>query len=383
MIELMDVRKSYWTAAGEFQALKQIDLQILPGEFVSVIGKSGSGKSTLLNMITGIDRPTEGEVWVNGSALHELDENELAIWRGENMGIIFQFFQLLPALSLLQNVILPMDLASKYTRRERRERAEHLLDLVGLAEHGSKLPSMVSGGQQQRAAMARALANDPAIVIADEPTGNLDSKTAETIFGLFNDLSAQGKTIIIVTHDSSLARRANRTALITDGEIVNEYVAKALPTLTPDQLLAATHKVEPQRYEPGAMILEEGKRSDSFLVISSGVVEVVMPRPDQSSVVALELGPGKYLGEIEFFHGRRNRASIRAGRGGPVEVLALDFETLSELLGESETTREALRQAAAQHEQENIERRETRGLAAPQHAQENVERRETKGQAAE
>ena len=365
MIELKDVTKSYWTAAGEFLALKQVDLEIYPGEFVSVIGKSGSGKSTLLNMITGIDRPTQGEVWVNGSALHELDENQLAVWRGGNMGIIFQFFQLLPALSLVQNVILPMDLAGKYARRERRQRAEHLLDLVGLAEHGLKLPSMVSGGQQQRAAMARAIANDPAILIADEPTGNLDSKTAETVFGLFNDLSAQGKTIIIVTHDSSLARRANRTALIADGEIVNEYVARALPTLTHDQLLAATHKIKPLLYEPGAMILMEGKNNDAFYVVSKGTVEVVLPRPNQSYVVALELGPGKYFGEMEFFHERRNRASIRAGRGGPVEVLAMDYATLGSLLGESEPTREALLQAAHRHEQENVGWRETKGKASP------------------
>jgi ABC-type lipoprotein export system ATPase subunit len=359
MIELTDVSKSYRTAAGDFPALKEIDLQVYPGEFVSVIGKSGSGKSTLLNMITGIDRPTAGAVWVNGSALNELDENGLAIWRGDNMGIIFQFFQLLPALSLLQNVILPMDLAGKYTRRERRERAEHLLDLVGLADHARKLPSMVSGGQQQRAAMARAIANDPSILIADEPTGNLDSRTAETVFGLFNNLSQEGKTIIIVTHDSSLARRATRTVLITDGEIVNEYVAKALPTLTPDQLLAATHKVTARQYEPGAMILEEGKDTNSFLVISKGTVEVVLPRPRQSYVTVLELGPGKYLGEMEFFHDRRNRASIRAGRGGPVEVLAMDYETLASLLGESESTREALLQAAARHERENVDWRKT------------------------
>jgi ABC-type lipoprotein export system ATPase subunit len=355
MIELSDVRKSYWTAAGEFPALKEIDLRVSPGEFVSVIGKSGSGKSTLLNMITGIDRPTAGKVWVNETPLHELDENELAIWRGGNMGIIFQFFQLLPALSLFQNVVLPMDLAGKYTRRERRERAEHLLGLVGLAEHSRKLPSMVSGGQQQRAAMARAMANDPPVLIADEPTGNLDSKTAETIFNLFNDLSQQGKTVIIVTHDSSLARRANRTVLITDGQIVNEYVAKALPTLSPEQLLTATNKVEAREYEPGAMILTEGRDSDAFYVVAQGIVEVVLPRPNQSDVPVLELGPGKFFGEIEFFHDRRSRASIRAGHGGPVEVLRMDYETLDKLLGESEATREALRQAAQKHAQENVD----------------------------
>ncbi len=252
-----------------------------------------------------------------------------------------------------------MDLCGKYNPRERRERAQYLLELVGLADHQAKLPSMVSGGQQQRAAMARALANDPPIVIADEPTGNLDSKTAETIFKLFNELVAQGKTVIIVTHDSSLARRANRTALITDGEIVNEYVAKALPTLTHDQLLAATHKVTPRLYEPGAVILTEGKDNDKFYIVSKGLVEVVLPRPNQSDVVILQLGPGKYFGEIAFFHGDKTRASVRAAKSNPVEVLTMDYETLNVLLNESEATREALHQAADRHEQENLEKRQT------------------------
>ena len=357
IIELRDVQKSYISAAGEFRALRGINLQINAGDFVSVIGKSGSGKSTLLNMITGIDRPTTGEVLVNGTPVHELNENELAGWRGESMGIIFQFFQLLPALSLMQNVILPMDLAGKYKPHERRERAEHLLELVDLAEQRHKLPSMVSGGQQQRAAMARALANDPPIVIADEPTGNLDSKTAETVFDLFNQLVAQGKTIIIVTHDSSLARRAHRTALITDGEIVNEFVAKVFPTMTHEQLLAATHKITPRYYEPGAMILTEGKDNDKFYIVSKGIVEIVLPRPKQSDVILLQLGPGKYFGEIAFFHGEKTRASVRAAESNPVEVLTMDFKTLSAFLEESESTREALHQAADRHEQENIESR--------------------------
>jgi len=357
IIELRDVQKSYTSAAGEFRALRGINLQINAGEFVSVIGKSGSGKSTLLNMVTGIDRPTEGEVLVNGTAVHELNENQLAGWRGESMGIIFQFFQLLPALSLMQNVILPMDLAGKYKPRERRERAEHLLEIVDLAEHRNKLPSMVSGGQQQRAAMARALANDPPIVIADEPTGNLDSKTAETVFKLFNELVSQGKTVIIVTHDSSLAQRAHRTALITDGEIVNEFVAKAFPTMTHDQLLAATHKVSPRQYDPGAMILTEGKDNDKFYIVSKGIVEVVLPRPNQSDVILLQLGPGKFFGEIAFFHGEKSRASVRASESNPVEVLTMDYETLRGFLQESEPTREALHQAADKHEQENIEKR--------------------------
>jgi ABC-type lipoprotein export system ATPase subunit len=354
MIDLRGVDKYYQSAAGDYHALKSIDLCICAGEFVSIIGKSGSGKSTLLNMITGIDRPTTGEVYVNGTAIHEMNENQLAGWRGDNLGIIFQFFQLLPALNLKQNVILPMDLAGKYRAHERSERAEHLLEIVGLADQMQKLPSMVSGGQQQRAAMARALANDPPVLIADEPTGNLDSKTAATVFTLFNQLVAEGKTVIIVTHDSSLARHAHRTALIADGEIVNEYVAKVLPALTPQQLLAATHNLKPRYYEPGAMILVEGKNSDAFYIISKGTVDVILPRANQSDVVAVQLGPGKYFGEMEFFHERRSRASIRACETCPVEVLALDYESLSSILNESEPTREALHHAADQHEEENV-----------------------------
>ena len=355
MIDLRRVDKYYQSAAGDYHALKNIDLCICGGEFVSIIGKSGSGKSTLLNMITGIDRPTTGEVYVNGTAIHDLNENQLAVWRGENLGIIFQFFQLLPALNLKQNVILPMDLAGKYSSRERRERAEHLLGIVGLSEHMHKLPSMVSGGQQQRAAMARALANDPPIIIADEPTGNLDSKTAETVFALFNQLVAEGKTVIIVTHDSSLARHANRTALIADGEIVNEYVAKALPTLTHDQLLTATHKFKAREYEAGAMILAEGKDNDKFYIVSKGTVEVFLPRPNQSDVVILQLGPGKYFGEIAFFHDTKSNASVRAAESGSVEVLAINYDQLNELLSQSDITRETLHQAADRHEQENIQ----------------------------
>jgi ABC-type lipoprotein export system ATPase subunit len=288
-----------------------------------------------------------------------MSENQLAGWRGENMGIIFQFFQLLPSLSLAQNVILPMDLSGKYRPRERRERAEHLLEIVGLVEHKHKLPSMVSGGQQQRAAMARALANDPSIIIADEPTGNLDSKTAETIFGLFNDLVAQGKTVIIVTHDSSLAKQTHRTALIADGEIVNEYLAKAMPTLTHEQLLSATHKFKPRHYEAGAMILVEGRNSDMLHIVSKGTVEIILPRPNQSDVIAVELGPGKFFGEMEFFHDRRNKASVRACESCEVELLSISYDQLNELLSQSDVTREALHQAANRHEHENIQQRET------------------------
>ncbi len=355
IIDLRQVDKYYKSAAGDYHALKSIDLCIEAGEFVSIIGKSGSGKSTLLNMITGIDRPTSGEVFINGTAIHEMSENQLAGWRGENLGIIFQFFQLLPALTLKQNVVLPMDLAGKYKRKERHERAEELLEIVGLKEQMNKLPSMVSGGQQQRAAMARALANDPPLLIADEPTGNLDSKTATAMFELFNQLVREGKTIIIVTHDSSLAKRSHRTALITDGEIVNEYVAKALPTLSNDQLLAATHRIKPRVYEPGAMILTEGRDNDKFYIVSKGTVDIFLPRPNQSDVVILQLGPGKYFGEGAFFHSGKANASVRASESNPVEVLALSYKQLNEMLSQSEVTREALHQAADFHQQENIQ----------------------------
>ena len=354
IIDLRDVDKYYQSAAGDYHALKTIDLAIHAGEFVSIIGKSGSGKSTLLNMITGIDRPTTGEVFVNGTPIHQMTENQLAGWRGENLGIIFQFFQLLPALNLKQNVILPMDLSGKYRPKERRERAEHLLDLVGLGEHMHKLPSMVSGGQQQRAAMARALANDPPILIADEPTGNLDSKTAATVFELFNQLVAEGKTVIIVTHDSSLAKHAHRTALIADGEIVNEYVAKALPTLPQSQMLWATKHAKVLSYKPGSMIISEGTNADAFYIVSKGTVEVVLPRPNQSDVIAMQLCPGKFFGELAFFRDRKRHASVRAAESGPAEVLALGYDQLNELLSQSEATRDWLRQIADQNEQRNL-----------------------------
>src|SRR4026209_1607307 len=275
IIDMQDVHKYYKTAVGDYHALNSIDLQINAGEFVSIIGKSGSGKSTLLNMITGIDHPTSGQVFVNGTGVHELNENRMARWRGKNLGIVFQFFQLLPTISFIENIMLPMDFCRTYPMRERQKRALALLEMVELADHAYKLPTALSGGQQQRVAIARALANDPPIVIADEPTGNLDSKTAESVFTLFNDLVAQGKTIIIVTHDSGLAKRTHRTALIADGEIVNEYLAKAMPTLSQDQLLEATRKATPQQYEAGAMILQEGTSGNTFYVVSKGTVEIV------------------------------------------------------------------------------------------------------------
>lgn len=222
LIDLNRVVKSYATAAGEFQALKGVNLQVQAGEFVAVVGKSGSGKSTLINMITGIDQPSSGEILVGDTAVHQLNENAIAEWRGRQIGVVFQFFQLLPTLTVLENVMLPMDFCNMYSGRERRERALHLLDQVEMTAHAHKLPSAISGGQQQRVAIARALANDPPIIVADEPTGNLDSKTADAVFQLFTDLVIGGKTILMVTHDEELAHRVTRTVTIADGMIVGD-----------------------------------------------------------------------------------------------------------------------------------------------------------------
>ncbi len=219
LIDLRDVVKIYETGAGGVTVLEGINLRVQAGEFISVVGPSGSGKSTLLNMITGIDRPTEGEVVVGGEAVHELSENRLARWRGRNVGVIFQFFQLLPTLTILENVMLPMDFCKMYRRRERRERARHLLEQVGIADQAHKLPSALSGGQQQRAAIARALSNDPPLVVADEPTGNLDTATANEVFALFETLVAGGKTLLVVTHDGSLSSRTERVLHLLDGRL--------------------------------------------------------------------------------------------------------------------------------------------------------------------
>jgi putative ABC transport system ATP-binding protein len=228
IIEVKDVVKRFPVGDIEIAILKGISFQVQQGEFVSIVGPSGNGKSTLLNMVTGIDRPSEGEIIVTGQEVHKMSEDKLAAWRGEHVGIIFQFFQMLPALSLLQNVMLPMDLAGKYTPKERRERAEHLLETVGLADQMHMLPSTVSGGQQQRAAIARALANDPDLLVADEPTGNLDSRTARDVFELFAQVVSQGKTVLMVTHDKELARRVPRVVEIQDGRIArDELVGQA------------------------------------------------------------------------------------------------------------------------------------------------------------
>lgn len=220
LIDLKQVYKSYQTEAGQFIALEDVNLAIRQGEFVSIIGKSGSGKTTLINLITGIDQPTSGEIFIGETPVHTLKESEKATWRGLNVGVVFQFFQLLPTLTVIENVMLPMSLCNLYPGRERIDRAMELLRMVHLEKQADKLPHLLSGGEQQRVAIARALANDPMIIATDEPTGNLDSRSAETVMNLFDNLVKQGKTILMVTHDPDLAERSHRKIVLADGRII-------------------------------------------------------------------------------------------------------------------------------------------------------------------
>jgi putative ABC transport system ATP-binding protein len=233
IIQVQNVIKNYPVGDSEVEVLKGISFDVPTGQFLAIVGSSGNGKSTLLNMVAGIDQPTSGKVVVAGQTLNDMSENQLAAWRGPNLGIVFQFFQLLPSLSLLQNVIMPMDFTGRLTKKRRRQRALELLGLVGLADQVNKLPSMISGGQQQRAAIARALANDPPIIVADEPTGNLDNQTSEELFALFDQLSSQGKTLVMVTHSQALARRASRMIEVKNGLVARDLRRKerALPPI--------------------------------------------------------------------------------------------------------------------------------------------------------
>jgi putative ABC transport system ATP-binding protein len=222
LIQVSDVVKAYPLGAGEFVAINHLSIDIAQGEFVAVVGRSGSGKTTLLNLLAGIDRPTAGTVRVAGADLGSLSESRLAAWRGRNVGLVFQFFQLLPTLTVMENVLLPMDFAKTVPIGERRDRAQHLLERVGVGDQADKLPATLSGGQQQRAAIARALANDPRLLLADEPTGNLDSATADAVLELFADLHADGRTIVVVTHERDIRAIVGREVTLVDGRVVND-----------------------------------------------------------------------------------------------------------------------------------------------------------------
>ncbi|WP_274366087.1 ATP-binding cassette domain-containing protein [Paenibacillus thermotolerans] len=342
MIECRQVFKTFRTGGTEYKALKGIDLDIAAGEFVAIVGKSGSGKSTLLNMIAGIDRPTSGGVKVAGTELSTLGASALAQWRGRQLGVIFQFFQLLPTLNLVENVMLPMDFCRMWAPKERKSRAMELLERVGMADHAYKMPSAVSGGQQQRVAIARALANDPPIIIGDEPTGSLDSKTADAVFQLFEGLAEQGKTVVMVTHDNDLAHRVKRSVIVADGEIVDQHIVHAFPGLDVDMLTALQQRFRKVVVEPGAILLRQGDEADYAYVVTKGQAEVLVRHPAGNDIVVNRIGPGQYFGEIALVRGGVRTATIRASAGEPLEVYALDRESFGDLLLQSAPTREEM-----------------------------------------
>jgi putative ABC transport system ATP-binding protein len=341
-IHLSCLVKQFKNAAGVFTVLKGIDFNLKKGEFVAVVGKSGSGKSTLLNMITGIDHPTSGEVCINGTNIYRMNESERALWRGKTLGIVFQFFQLLPMLTLIENVMLPMDYVNNFGFDERPKRAMELLKMVGMEEFAHKLPAAVSNGQQQSAAIARALANEPPIIVADEPTGNLDSRSADTIINLFDQLAKSGKTIAMVTHDPSLTERTSRTIIISDGELINETVACSLSLLTHNQMMAVTHQIERVEYDSSETIIHQGEHVPSFFMIEEGEVDIVLHGPAPKDVVIARLGKGEFFGEVELMKGGRSIASVRAAKSGPVRLAALPRDRFMNLMKESPLTEEAL-----------------------------------------
>ncbi|MBN1304438.1 MAG: ATP-binding cassette domain-containing protein [Anaerolineales bacterium] len=354
MIQVQDVIKTFKNAAGEFTVLKGVNLTIRRGQFVSIIGKSGSGKSTLINMVTGIDYPSSGQVIIGETNLYKMNESERSLWRGRNLGIVFQFFQLLPMLTLLENVMLPMDYANMYTFDERKTRAMDLLRLVGLEDYAGKLPLAVSTGQQQSAAIARALANDPPLIVADEPTGNLDSRSAIAIIELFEALVEQGKTIVMVTHDPSLTARTDRTIILSDGELISEAVAQSLPLLSHRQMMDVTKQSQYMVFQPGETIIDCGQHVELFYMIEKGCVDIILSgRGKDARNITATLSPGAFFGEVELLKGGKAIASVRASQDEPVELLALSRGQFLELVKNSALTEDAIGHIVQQRLKEN------------------------------
>ncbi|GAB1470194.1 hypothetical protein MASR2M66_10710 [Chloroflexota bacterium] len=342
IIEMRGVVKKFSNAAGEFIVLKGVDLMLNRGEFISIVGKSGSGKSTLLNMITGIDHPSEGQVIVNHNDIYTgVSESARSRWRGKNLGIVFQFFQLLPMLTLLENVMLPMDYVDMYAFDERPVRAMELLKLVGLEKFANKLPVLVSAGQQQLAAIARAMACDPPLLIADEPTGNLDTRSADAIIQIFEHFVKQGKTIVMVTHDPSLTSRTDRNIIISDGELIDETISRSLPQLRHRHMLEFTKLAQRRIFQPGETILSRDERVNHFFMISKGIVEVVLEKSRSKEVIISQLGADAFFGEIELVRGGNSIANVRAG-SEPVELLLISREDFTRVMDESPITLDAV-----------------------------------------
>jgi putative ABC transport system ATP-binding protein len=342
LIVMEQVVKIFHTGAGEFPALRGVSAEFYPGELASVVGKSGSGKSTLVNMITGIDHPTSGTVCIGERCVHAMGEGEMSVWRGRNLGIIFQFFQLLPTLTLLENVMMPMDLAGAYPQADRRVRARELLAWVGLEADVEALPAAVSGGEQQRAAIARALANDPPILVADEPTGNLDTAAAERILGIFHQLVAEGKTVLMVTHDRDLARRADRVLLLSDGELIPPRIVEAFPRLPHPRLLWLAHNLQRRQVPPGRPL--QASEVGLFLV-ERGQLNVRLRRADGRSPAVARIGPGGFLSQLDLAAVRASLAGLSSGEGEPLELLTLERDLLEGWLAEAPEQGSLLREA--------------------------------------
>lgn len=338
IIELRGVVKRFSNAAGEFTVLKGVDLTINRGEFVSIVGKSGSGKSTLLNMITGIDHPSDGQVIVNHNDIYTgVSESHRSKWRGRNLGIVFQFFQLLPMLTLLENVMLPMDYVDMYDFDLRPVRALELLEKVGLEKFANKLPVLVSTGQQQLAAIARAMACDPPLLIADEPTGNLDTRSADAVIRIFEQFVQQGKTIVMVTHDPSLTSRTDRNIILSDGELINETISRSLPNLRHRHMLEFTKLAQQRTFQPRATIISRDEPVDHFFMIKNGSVEVVLQKNRSQETIISQLGPDEFFGDIELLRGGKSIANVRAG-SEPVEVLMIPRADFTRVMDESPIT---------------------------------------------
>jgi len=344
-IVLRNLVKTYENAAGRFTALKGVDLQFDYGQFISIVGKSGCGKSTLLNMITGIDHPTSGDVIVGGERIYEKTESQRSLWRGKNIGVVFQFFQLLPTLTLLENTMLPMDYCNVHNFRERPERAMEILHKVGLEEHAHKLPGNVSSGQQQSAAIARSLATNPSIILADEPTGNLDSHSAETILNLFEKLAAQGKTVLIVTHDPSITKRTDQTVILSDGEVIDQTIVRALPFLDHTQMLTATHKSTKRTFLPGTTIIHQNEPVSNFYMVVDGEVDILVNTKIPETKLA-RLGPGQFFGEVSLTMGGNSIASVRAVLDRPAELAMISKGEFLDLLKSSPVMKTAMKQVA-------------------------------------
>lgn len=333
LINLKEVSKIYRNAAGEFVALRNINLNFYKGEFVGVIGKSGSGKSTLVNMITGIDRPTAGNVFVEGVDVHAMRESKQARWRGLNLGVVFQFFQLLPMLSLVENVLLPMDFCNTYPEEERFDRAMDLLTMVGLKDDVHKLPGAVSGGQQQSAAIARALANDPPIIIADEPTGNLDAKTADSVYEKFETLTAEGRTVIMITHDPEIEHRLSRKVLLSDGEVIDPLLKSVFSWFPRPVLRQLTHEIRSASFRGGTSLDLSTKFASELILLETGKVLISHHQGSHKGESTL-LNPGDFFSGYDLHQDPNLKHYAAKVESDQAKVIYLPFESVRNLLGE-------------------------------------------------